>query len=269
MTTAKESSDRKVGTLFLGRSFNALENEKAPEFFDDLEGFFTINGLRWFAPWILTVLKLLPVRSIQHFLEAQERTYLYGRKAFDEYIKKYGRSSGRMDLLTKMASATNDQTMTDEEIGNELGQMLVGATDPTVIVATWMLWELAQKPEWQHRMRDELRKNSVPFPGGVPSYKDIKQLPILNGFIMEGLRLHPAHSIGLPRIANTDTASIGGIALPKGVSHSLHSHHMSNASPRPPYQPNPAPSTETRRSTHPQTPSYPNAGSTPTAALKR
>lgn len=183
-----------------------------------MDDFFAITALRWFAPWILTVLPLLPFRSIQHLLKAQERSYVYGRKAFDEYIEQYGRFSGRIDLLTKMVGTTEDQPMTDEDISNELGSLLVGATDTTVVTATWMLWELAKRPEWQHKIRDELKKNRVPFYEGVPSYKDIKHLSILNGFIMESMRLHPAQSIGLPRIAGTDTASIGGVVLPKGVS---------------------------------------------------
>ena len=215
---ARELSDSKPGALFLGRSFDALDNEKQPEFLDDMDDFFTVTAIRWFAPWMLTVLCLLPVRSVQHFLKAQERSYVYGRKAFDEYIEQYGRHSGRIDLLTKMVGTTEDQPMTDEEISNELGSLLVGATDTTVVTATWMLWELAKRPEWQQRIREELEMNDVPFHQGVASYSDIKQLPILNGFIMESMRLHPAQSIGLPRIAGTDTASVGGVVLPKGVS---------------------------------------------------
>ena len=217
---ARELSDSKLGALFLGWSFEALDSEKEPQFLDDMDDFFNITALRWFAPWILTVLNWVPVRSIQHFLKAQERSYAYGRKAFDDYIEQYGRYSGRMALLAKMIGTTEDQPMTDEEISNELSSLLVGATDTTVVTATWMLWELAKRPEWQLRMRNEQRENNVPFPGGVASYKNIKQLPILNGFILESMRLHTTQSIGLPRVAGTDTASIGGVVLPKGVSSS-------------------------------------------------
>ena len=206
-----------AGGLFLGRSFDALENYEPPSFLGDLDDFFAITALRWFAPWILTIMSWLPSTSVQHFLGAQRRGYQYGRKAFDDYIKQYGRHSGRTDLLTKMVGTEDHTPMTDAEIADELGSLLVGATDTTVVVATWLLWELAQRPEWQIRIRQELRDNKIEFIKGVPRYKSIASLPVLNGFVMESMRMHPAQSIGLPRIARTDDASIGGVKVPAGV----------------------------------------------------
>ncbi|KAG8531772.1 uncharacterized protein KY384_003408 [Bacidia gigantensis] len=215
-----------AGGLFLGRSFGALEDDTPPAFLDDLDDYFAITALRWLAPWILGVLQILPVVPIQRFLQAQHRCYLYGRKAFDEYIEQHGRYSGRIDLLTKMVGSKGYQRMTDEEISNELGSLLVGATDTTVVVSTWMLWELAQRPEWQRELRTELRDNKVAFSNGVPPYKEIKSLPILDGFVLECMRLHPAQSIGLPRIACTNAASIGGIVIPQGTYVSVPSREV-------------------------------------------
>ena len=183
-----------------------------------MDDFFAITAIRWFAPWMLVILSLLPVTKIQHFLGAQTRSYLYGRTAFREYIDQYGRHSGRVDLLTKMVGTEKITPMSDNEISDELGSLLVGATDTTVVVATWMLWELAQRPEWQRNIRHELRENGVDFShGGVPRYADIKQLPVLNGFVMECERLHPAQSIGLPRVSDVDGTSVGGIRIPANV----------------------------------------------------
>jgi len=205
------------GALFLGRDFSALDNDEEPEFLQWMDDFFAVTALRWFAPWIAVVLKYLPVAFIQHFLGAQKRSYEYGRKAFNEYINQYGRFSGRIDLLTKMVGTPESAPLTDEEISDELGSLLVGATDTTVVVSTWMLWELAQRPGWQSRIREELHSKSVEFPNGVPSYQRIASLSILHGFIMESMRLHPAQSIGLPRVAGTSEAKLGGITVPAGV----------------------------------------------------
>lgn len=210
-----------AGGLFLGRSFDALENYEPPSFLGDLDDFFAITALRWFAPWLLAILSWLPSTSVQHFLGAQRRGYQYGRKAFNDYINQYGRHSGRIDLLTKMVGSEDYTPMTDAEIADELGSLLVGATDTTVVVATWLLWELAQRPEWQVRIRQELRDNKIDFIEGVPKYKSIASLPVLNGFVMESMRMHPAQSIGLPRVARTDGESIGGITVPAGVCISL------------------------------------------------
>ncbi|KAL8686024.1 MAG: hypothetical protein Q9218_007398, partial [Villophora microphyllina] len=206
-----------AGALFLGAKFGALDNEEQPKFLDDLDDFFTLSAIRWNAPWMLRVLRLLPVKSIQHFLGAQQRGMDYGRRSFNEYIARYGRFSGRRDLLTKMVGLENKGApMTDEEIVDELGSLLVGATDTTVTVATWMLWELAKHPVWQERVRKELRDSKIHFIGGVPSAKSIASLPVLDGVIMESLRLHPAQAIGLPRVAKYNGFTIGGLMIPAG-----------------------------------------------------
>ncbi|KAL9128548.1 MAG: hypothetical protein Q9217_002781, partial [Psora testacea] len=72
-----------------------------------------------------------------------------------------------------MVGTTEQHPLTDEEISNELGSLLVGATDTTVVVAVWMLWELARRPEWQERIKEELRANNIDFAGGVPLYQQI------------------------------------------------------------------------------------------------
>lgn len=215
-----------TGALFLGKEFGALDTEKQPEFLDDMDNFFNITALRWLAPWILVVLKSLPIPAVRHFLGSQKRGYQYGRDAFDEYIKRYGRFSGRIDLLTKMVGTKESQPLSDEEISNELGSLLVGATDTTVVVLTWLLWELAQRPEWQEKIREELRQHEIGFATGITAYKQISELPILNGFVMESMRLHPAQSIGLPRVARFDGEVIGGVEVPAGVCHCKFYHYI-------------------------------------------
>ena len=116
--------------------------------------------------------------------------------------------------------------MTDEEISNELGSLLVGATDTTVVVATWMLWELATRPDWQSKIRAELHAHNVSFREGVPAYQDIKPLPILDAFVLESMRMHPAQAIGLPRVARTSTAIVGGVAVPAGTYLSVPSRQV-------------------------------------------
>lgn len=205
------------GALFLGRDFGALENDEEPELLKWMDDFFAVTAMRWFAPWMVIVLRCLPISPVQHFLGAQKRSYEYGRKVFKEYIEQYGRYSGRVDLLTKMVGTPESAPLSDEQISDELGSLLVGATDTTVVVSTWMLWELARRPDWQARIREELRVNSIEFSDGAPPYQQISSLPVLNGFIMESMRLHPAQSIGLPRVAGSSEVKLGGITIPAGV----------------------------------------------------
>lgn len=146
--------------------------------------------------------------------------------------------------------------------------------------------ELALHPEWQAKMRAELRANKIGFQDGVPAYRDISSLTTLHGFVMESMRLHPAQSIGLPRVAGTDGMSVGGFAVPAGVrslpfANSPFPPPLYPQSPPPtpsaltpptnrqPSPSNPATSTATPPSTPPPMPSTPAAGSPQTAAPKR
>ncbi|KAL2047632.1 hypothetical protein N7G274_000674 [Stereocaulon virgatum] len=130
-------------------------------------------------------------------------------------------------MVATQVNVRQDQNpMTDAKIVDELGSLLVGATDTTVVVATWLLWELVQRPEWQKRVRQELREHKVEFIGGVPLYRSIKSLPVLDSFVMESMRMHPAQSIGLPRVARTNGASLGGIKVPAGTVVSVQSRNV-------------------------------------------
>jgi hypothetical protein len=48
-------------------------------------------------------------------------------------------------------------------------------------------------------------------------FDDIQNLPILNGVIMEALRLHPAAPGGFPRVTTEEEMVIDGVVLKKGV----------------------------------------------------
>ena len=61
-----------------------------PSFLDDMDDYFNITAIRWLCPWMLYILPMIPSKKIHYFLHAQERSYLYGRRAFDDYIHQYG-----------------------------------------------------------------------------------------------------------------------------------------------------------------------------------
>lgn len=57
---------------------------------------------------------------------------------------------------------------------------------------TYAAWELARKPEMQHKLREELKTISdiVSYPSG----KQLESLPLFNGFLKEVLRLWPTRA---------------------------------------------------------------------------
>lgn len=55
----------------------------------------------------------------------------YGQRALNSYLSKYGRDSGRKDLLTKVISLkteTGTSPLTDKEIYTEIGNLVAAGT---------------------------------------------------------------------------------------------------------------------------------------------
>ncbi|KZV74388.1 cytochrome P450 [Peniophora sp. CONT] len=111
----------------------------------------------------------------------------------------------RKDLLTLMLRSnastdlSPDQRMTDDDMLNSINTFMFAGSDTTSLALTWTLVLLAKHPEWQARLRRELR--SVPRPAvlddeGVHElWKDIDRLPDLDKVCRESLRLiSPVHS---------------------------------------------------------------------------
>lgn len=136
----------------------------------------------------------------------------------------YGRSGDRRDLLQKMIAAGKDskstrndgQPLSDEEIIVEITNLIFAGTDTTGITFSYIFWELANHPEWQDKLQNELKE--VDWNGkAVPEYKDVSKLPILDALVHETLRLHPASPASLPRIAPLQDGLVDGVKIPKNV----------------------------------------------------
>ncbi|KAK0924020.1 hypothetical protein LTR29_018195 [Friedmanniomyces endolithicus] len=93
-----------VGELFLGASFNALDHDRPPQFLEDMDRHFLLSGMEANLPWLYNVLWMLPIPSLQFFLTARQRMIEYGHDAYTNYIFRFGKDSGRKDLLTKILS---------------------------------------------------------------------------------------------------------------------------------------------------------------------
>ena len=77
----------------------------------------------------------------------------------------------------------------------------------------WALFALAQKPETQQKLRDEL----LAVPTETPDMDDLNALPYLDAVIHEGLRLFATLGIGLPRVVQAEGLTVLGKTFPPGT----------------------------------------------------
>ncbi|KAH7890187.1 cytochrome P450 [Phlebopus sp. FC_14] len=90
-------------------------------------------------------------------------------------------------LLIKAESEGAELRLSSEEIMAQMKVLMLAGYETTSITLTWVLLELAQNPDIQTKLRDEL----LAF-GADPSYDQFSSsLPYLDAVVHECLRVHP------------------------------------------------------------------------------
>lgn len=98
----------------------------------------------------------------------------------------------------------------------ELLEAIDNVIDTTSTTLTYLFWELVAKhPEWQERLRQELKSRTS---DDVPKYTRIADLPVLDAIMNESLRLHPAAPVSLVRSTPPDGRMLAGHFMPEGKS---------------------------------------------------
>ena len=103
-----------------------------------------------------------------------------------------------IDSLMTNSTYKDGVKMTDNEIANLMIGILMGGQHTSASTSAWFLLHLAEKPELQQELFEEIstilnEKNGDIFD---LTYEDLQKLPLTNNVIKETLRMHmPLHSI--------------------------------------------------------------------------
>ncbi|KAF9023114.1 cytochrome P450 [Hymenopellis radicata] len=127
-------------------------------------------------------------------------------------------------LLNYNYSSTKD-AMPDSDIISEcMGHMIAGS-DTTSTTLSYFFWELSRRPDIAKKLHAELDEIMVD-PRVIPDISVLQNLPYLNAFIKEGLRVYSAAPSLLERVVPTSISKFGpgnesfdlmGFALPPGT----------------------------------------------------
>lgn len=128
------------------------------------------------------------------------------------------RSSGgnATNLFSQMLAATDSEektaTLTDQDVKEEAGNLIVAGSDTTAVTLTYLVWAVLKQPELQSQLEDEISQLSEDL-----TTAELETAPILNSVIEETLRLYGAAPGGLPRTVPSQGATMGGYHIPGGV----------------------------------------------------
>jgi len=118
----------------------------------------------------------------------------------------------RGDLLSMLLLSEDEdgERMTDEQVRDEAVTLFLAGHETTANALNWTFWLLAQNPEAEARLHQELDKV---LQGNRPTLPDLKRLPYTDMVIKEAMRLMPpVWSIGR---VNREATEIMGYSFPE------------------------------------------------------
>ncbi|KAI6037503.1 cytochrome P450 [Pisolithus marmoratus] len=155
----------------------------SPNFWDG-----SVLLLSLFFPMVLNV----PTSRIGMFAKLQARmseicdTLIENATRHKEGVSNEQAST--ISLLLKAEDGDSGWRITREEVVSQLRTLVFASYEPTAIIMTWALLEVARHPDVQTKLREEL----LSF-GGEPSYDQFTTgFPYLDAVVQETLRVHPA-----------------------------------------------------------------------------
>ncbi|KAF9004238.1 cytochrome P450 [Cyathus striatus] len=114
-------------------------------------------------------------------------------------------------LLQHRSSAS--QLMSDQDIISECMGHMIAASDTTSTSLSYFFWELSRRPDISKRLQMELDE-AMPESRVLPELQTLQELPYLNAFIKEGLRLYGAAPSLLERVVPDRVQRQDGVCAP-------------------------------------------------------
>ncbi|KAG6008110.1 hypothetical protein E4U21_004992 [Claviceps maximensis] len=177
------------------------------------------NNLSYNCPLIHKLIRaaLSYARSDPDFLSAEERLTDWNMEKITLAMNNPDEKLVSGSLLHQLLNTktADGERLSVSWIAAEILDNLHAAQTTVALAVTYMLWNLARHPEWQHRVREELR--ALPSKDdGLPEFADIMDARVLDSCVRESSRVTPLSSGRAERVVPV-TKSYNNIVLPAGT----------------------------------------------------
>ncbi|KAJ5713042.1 cytochrome P450 [Penicillium malachiteum] len=207
-----------------GRSIasNLVENEKERRFyFDGFLGVAEYTFWQYHFPRLVAMLQKLGIHLIpKSVVDAFEGVEKWNLDKCDQaqQLLASGKELSPDDQPVAFEPALKGMSQVDAkpqmyprrlDLASDMFSLNSGAFETSGNTSTYLLYELSRHPEWQSKLREEVRGLETPLkhtPGklveieDITNPQDIDKLPILHAVLMETLRLWPSVPGGQPRV---------------------------------------------------------------------
>ncbi|MBD6616023.1 cytochrome P450 [Komarekiella sp. 'clone 1'] len=138
--------------------------------------------------------------------------FLRDRQKLDKMLyaviaeRRRNNDANRIDILSLLMSAHDEagNSMTDQELRDELMTLLFAGYETTATAMAWSLYWVHQQPEVREKLLQELDTL-----GDSPDPMSIFRLPYLTAVCNETLRIHPVAMLTFPRIVQEPVELLG------------------------------------------------------------
>jgi PHYB activation tagged suppressor 1 len=124
------------------------------------------------------------------------------------------------DLLGLMLEANADgaggkRAMSMDEIIDECKTFFFAGQETTSHLLTWVMFLLSTHPDWQDKLREEVRRECGDGTDRAPTHDMLNKLKLTNLFVLETLRLYSP--VPLIRRRTRTAVELGGIVVPENT----------------------------------------------------
>ncbi|KAH9940666.1 cytochrome P450 [Amylocystis lapponica] len=222
-----------IGQSALGHSFDPLTKDSVPTGYGAIlkSGFAALStptsrlGMKYLLPlfasmatprfnnWLLRHMPTEAGQRVNNFCETMDgmsrEIYAGKKKLFLQDPEQLEKGRDAMSILVREnMRSTDEDHMDEEEIISHITSIVFGGTDTTSSALLRTMWLLAEHPEDQERLRQEIQAAKVECKGEI-SYDQLLSLPFLDAVYRESIRLYPP-------VPYQDRMAVKDIMLPLG-----------------------------------------------------
>ncbi|KAI0666551.1 PAH-inducible cytochrome P450 monooxygenase PC-PAH 4 [Trametes maxima] len=161
---------------------------------------------------IIKLFRYVPMAPFTHLRRLNSVFTAYGKNILREKRPGFdaqdgARSKDILSILIKANASSDEKSrLDDEELLAEMFTLTLAGHESTAVALTFLLYELARRPDYQERVRKDIRRARARVNARGDSeftIEDLDNIPSLTNAIKESLRMHPGAAL-LPRMATED-----------------------------------------------------------------
>lgn len=209
-----------VGEVTFSKRFGFMDRGSDGGFFAQIENVLRSGAWLGQIPALYWIHDFLSPMIGNHFAV----TGRHGRIrdfAAQEVDSRKGTGSDHRDILDKLLEVQKQQpdAMNDANILSMATTNVNAGSDTTAISIRSVIYHVLKNPECKRKLIEEIdtemkgKKLTEPI-----TLEQTKSMPYLQACLYEGLRLHPAVGMSLPRVTPPGGIEIRGHFIPEGVS---------------------------------------------------